>query len=506
MHEEQDGDSLARIKGGAKAMAMARRMRDNLSLDYSGECVLEEAVLCVVLTNAVEVQVNGGPLVGIAVYDTTFSWINHSCSPNACYTFPLPDYSGGESRLRILSAATGRGCSMSKVYGPRIVVRSIKAIKKFEEVSIAYIDLLQPKALRHSELWSQYRFICSCQRCSVSPPTYVDHTLQEISAVNCSCAKLSSDHRLDIDEEITRFSDCIDDAIADYLKFGNPKSSCEKLENLLIHGLSGAKFETEEEKQKQQFWLHPLHHLSLTAYTTLASAYKTRASDLLAVDPEGEKLQLEAFTTSRTSAAYSLLLAGATNHLFLFESSLVASAANFWILAGESLINVARSPVWKLFAKWGSTVAEISSCPSYKCCNCTLVDKLGTSFDIGQAQDVMVEGLSREFLSCITSIIPKVWTFLIHEGCFLKLISDPIDFKWIGHMKPVRTLGIESNLANADTESMVSTGESGTCVNQENISLFQLGVHCLLYGTILSTVCFGKRSYLDDYMQNLVHG
>ncbi|KAI8556327.1 hypothetical protein RHMOL_Rhmol05G0244400 [Rhododendron molle] len=526
MHEEQDGYSLARIKGGAKAMAMARRMRDNLSLEYSGECALEEAVLCVVLTNAVEVQVNGGPLVGIAVYDMTFSWINHSCSPNACYTFPLPDYSCGESRLRILRAATGCGCSsngiegmqnggcdnyesmeVSKEYGPRIVVRSIKAIKKFEEVSIAYIDLLQPKALRHSELWSQYRFICSCQRCSISPPTYVDHTLQEISAVNCSCANLSSDHHhLGVDEEITRFSDYVDDAIAEYLKFGNPKSSCEKLENLLVHGLSGGKFETEEEKRKQHFCLHPLHHLSLTAYTTLASAYKTRASDLLAVDPEVDKLQLEAFATSRTSAAYSLLLAGATNHLFLFESSLVASAATFWILAGESLLSVARSPVWKLFAKEGSIVAEIPSCPSYKCCNCTLVDKFGTSFDIGQARDVMVEDLSREFLSCVTRITPKVWAFLINKGCFLKLISDPIDFKWIGRLKSVRTLGIESNLANAATESTVSTGESGICVNQENISLFQLGVHCLRYGGILSTICFGKRSYLDDYLQNLLYG
>lgn len=111
MHEEQDSDRLARIKCGAKAMAMARRMRDNLGLEYSGECVVEEAVLCVVLTNAVEVQVNGGPLVGIAVYDATFSWINHSCSPNACYTFPLPDYSGSESRLRIIPAVTGFGCS-----------------------------------------------------------------------------------------------------------------------------------------------------------------------------------------------------------------------------------------------------------------------------------------------------------------------------------------------------------------------------------------------------------
>lgn len=32
-------------------------------------------------------------------------------------------------------------------YGPRVVVRSIKAISKGEEVTIAYTDLLQPKVL-----------------------------------------------------------------------------------------------------------------------------------------------------------------------------------------------------------------------------------------------------------------------------------------------------------------------------------------------------------------------
>lgn len=311
-----------------------------------------------------------------------------------------------------------------------------------------------------------------------------------------------------MDEEITRFSDYMDDAIANYLQYNNPKSSCDKLENLLTHGLSGGKFETEEEKRKQQFWLHPLHHLSLTAYTTLASAYKTHASDLLAGDPEAEKLQLEAFNMNKISAAYSLLLACATNHLFLFESSLVASVATFWISSGESLLNVARSPVWTMYARGGLTVAEISSCPSYKCCSCTLVDKLETSSDISQARDVMVEleDLSREFLTCVRSITPKVWTFLIQESCFLKLISDPLDFKWIGHMKSVRTLGIESNVAGADTESTVSTGELVITVNQENISLFQLGVHCLLYGRILSTICFGKHSHLDDYVRNLLHG
>ncbi|KAI8014885.1 Protein SET DOMAIN GROUP 41 [Camellia lanceoleosa] len=148
----------------------------------------------------------------------------------------------------------------------------------------------------------------------------------EISAVSCSCAHLSSE------------TDYVDDAITEYLKFVNPNSCCEKLENLLIHGLLDGQFEPKEEKSKQQFWLHPLHHLSLSAYTTLASAYKTRASYLLALNPEMDELQLEAFDMSRTSAAYSLMLAGATNHLFLSESSQIASVANFCASTGKSLL------------------------------------------------------------------------------------------------------------------------------------------------------------------------
>lgn len=37
---------------------------------------------------------------------------------------------------------------------------------------------LFPQAVRQSELWSKYRFICCCGRCNASPLTYVDHTLQ----------------------------------------------------------------------------------------------------------------------------------------------------------------------------------------------------------------------------------------------------------------------------------------------------------------------------------------
>lgn len=49
-----------RIREGGKAIAVARRMSEGFDLDggeAEGDCVVEEAVLCAVLTNAVEVQV-----------------------------------------------------------------------------------------------------------------------------------------------------------------------------------------------------------------------------------------------------------------------------------------------------------------------------------------------------------------------------------------------------------------------------------------------------------------
>ncbi|KAI7979004.1 Protein SET DOMAIN GROUP 41, partial [Camellia lanceoleosa] len=259
-------------------------------------------------------------------------------------------------------------------YGPRIIVASIKPINKGEEVSaVAYTDLLQPKAMRQSELW-------------------------------LNCANLSSE------------TDYVDDAITEYLTVVNPNSYCEKLENLLIHGLLDGQFEPKEEKSKQQFWMHPLHHLSSSAYTTLAS--------------------LDAFNMSRTSTAYSLLLAGATNHLFLSGSSLIASIANFCTSTGETLLNVARSCVWKLLAKQGLTIAELSHFPGYKCCNYAL-------------------------------------------GCYLKLIKDPIDFRWVVTMRSFRMLGCE--FGEADAESSVSRGEACECLNPENVYFFQLGVHCVQY-------------------------
>ncbi|KAK9904418.1 hypothetical protein M0R45_000782 [Rubus argutus] len=184
------------------------------------DAVLEEAVLCLVLTNAVEVQDKTGRTLGISQH-----------SPSLAET-PLRIVPGGRATARIESGVCSKNVLTKECqkYGPRVIVRSIRRINRGEEVTVTYTDLLQPKAIRQSELWSRYRFICSCRRCSASPLTYVDRALEEISAVNFNSSRLSSDISFNRDKATERLTDYVDDAIADYCQLVIP--------NLLVRGLS----------------------------------------------------------------------------------------------------------------------------------------------------------------------------------------------------------------------------------------------------------------------------
>jgi SET and MYND domain-containing protein len=75
------------------ATAIAKQRSDGGPYDNDAVLEIATVALCVVLTNAVEVHDNDGCALGIAVYEHAFSWINHSCSPNACYRFSFSNSS-----------------------------------------------------------------------------------------------------------------------------------------------------------------------------------------------------------------------------------------------------------------------------------------------------------------------------------------------------------------------------------------------------------------------------
>uniref|UniRef100_A0A6M2F2J3 SET domain-containing protein n=1 Tax=Populus davidiana TaxID=266767 RepID=A0A6M2F2J3_9ROSI len=517
-----DEEISAHVRYGAKAIAAARRME--MVENEKNDAVLLEAALCVVLTNAVEVHDNEGRSIGIAVYGPNFSWINHSCSPNACYRFIIsPDNVmpfSEESRLRILLAGTKsdngvhnniefpKGCSGS---GPRVIVRSIKRIKRGEEVTVAYTDLLQPKEIRRSELWGKYRFICCCTRCIASPPSYVDHVLQEISASNLASASLSSELSFYRDEATRTLTDYVDEVTAEYLAVGDPESCCKKLENMLVTGLLDEQLEVREGKSQLNFRLHPLHYLALNTYTILASAYKIRASDLFSLHSEVGGLSWEALSMSRISAAYSLLLATATYHLFCFESSLLASVANFWTSAGESLLALAKSSAWDSLGKCGFPVLNLSPLAKHKCSKCSLLESFEVNLSFGQDQirKAGFDSVSSRFLDCIGSLLQEVWGFLIQGDRYLKMFKDPTDFRWLGKSLDIWDFDAELSHNDVDfncwTNKSVSGIEALGYTDQWRINTFQLGVHCLLYGGFLAGMCYGPHSHWSSHIRSALN-
>ncbi|KAL5713279.1 hypothetical protein ACHQM5_015371 [Ranunculus cassubicifolius] len=494
--KQRDND---KIKEGARLMSIARNCGDE-------NHEVEEMVLCIVLTNAVEVQVNENVGIGVAVYGPGFSWINHSCTPNACYRFTIFETNEHESTCKMRIGAFGDE-SVQKNYGPRIVVRSIKPIKKGEEVSVTYTNLLLPKATRDLELWSRYTFKCLCTRCSASPPTYVDCALRGNFVANLEPTNSSWDHNFCKYDAYEEISDELDEIISEYLLIGNSETCCHKLENMLFRHPKEEQLQAEEESWPT-FKLHPLCHLSLNAYITLASAYKIRASEFLSNPLVLDNNKLESFALSRISAAYSLLLAGASHHLFLFEHSFIVSAAHFWISAGESLLSVARSSISELTLAQRYSDSFMRSLPSHSCNKCPLIDSLVKKLVSEGSQSISTEAefedISIVFMKCASTLSSKVWPFLIEGKDYFKDINDPVDFSWIPS-RADSTFGV--------LHTHVSGGNGQYCdlkcgtehyKHGVNGSVSQLGAHCLLYGGYLASICYGRSCYWTNNVGNLL--
>ncbi|XP_022767951.1 protein SET DOMAIN GROUP 41 [Durio zibethinus] len=511
-----------KIRQGAIAMAAARKLQNGVEEEQSDDFLLEEVVLCSVITNAVEVQDENGRSLGIALYGPSFSWINHSCSPNACYQLSVspptatPSREDSCSTLGIVPSVSGEECGVCNCvqhtkgskgykYGPKITVRSIKRIKKGEEVCVSYTDLLQPKAMRQSDLWFKYQFTCSCSRCSASPSAYVDRALEEISDSNLLFSSSHFDLNLYKDKTTKMLSDYVDETITEFLSVGDPESCCRKLESMLNLGLHIEQLESKDGKSQLNFKFYPFHHIALNAYTTLASAYRIRSTDLLALHSRIDECQLKAFDMSRTSAAYSLLLAGATHHLFCSESSLIVSAANFWTNAGESLLTLARSCVWNSFVKVGLPISERSAVVKHRCSECSLMDVFDAKLILSQAQRANFENISSDFLDCVTNMIPKIWRFLVCGCDYLETFEDPLDFKWL-----VRAWHSHA-YANPDDEDFnfvtvdsLFQHHAESYTNEKRINIYKVGIHCSLYGGILSYICYGQKSHLTAHVLNIL--
>ncbi|XP_010680888.1 protein SET DOMAIN GROUP 41 isoform X2 [Beta vulgaris subsp. vulgaris] len=475
---DDDGVMSSKVKAGANAIVVASRgFRFDFDSNDRG-FQLEEAVtvLCLVITNAVEISLYGQRL-GIGVYDWRFSWINHTCSPNSCFRFlpALPLHGGYDDSSSMRIFPCGDHAQMQQDegdsttsdlangvgnYGPRLIVRSIKGIQSGEEVTITYTDLLQPT--------------------------------ETICLGHENCSKTLDKHNKEEVTEKLRYM--LDNTIAEYMELGDPVSCCEKVEKLLSGGCLNHVEQTRGIFHIY-FKLLPLHYISLSAFTTLISTYKIRAGF-------GE-MRLQSVDMRMISAAYSLLLAGATHHLFMYEPSLIVSAATFWIDAGESLLCVGRSPSWNSCVN--SESQHLSDVHDVNCPRCLLMHKFESSVSSGQTQNKALEDISQEFHKCISIMAPKVWSFLIQDCKYLKSVKDPIDFSWIRDMSTFgNTQYGEFHFCHeSENKGLLKYGTGNAGVDART-DILRLGVHCLQYGRYLSSICYGN-SCSNQLVRHVIH-
>lgn len=98
-----------------------------------------------VLTNSMTLVTPTFDPLGIII-DPMLGHMNHSCDPNAYIVME----------------------------GAEVSIRTVKPIKKDEEIYISYIETTNPYARRQSELKSRWFFTCKCSKCQKGPTLLED--------------------------------------------------------------------------------------------------------------------------------------------------------------------------------------------------------------------------------------------------------------------------------------------------------------------------------------------
>ncbi|KAL6863825.1 hypothetical protein ACP4OV_016728 [Aristida adscensionis] len=491
----EDGEEIAeRMLEGSLLMSSARKSTAETAVSLSDGHKVESMALWAVITNSVEVQVSEGQAMGIAVYGPSFSWFNHSCFPSASYRFVLAwdeDFTSHKSKSSVVPANKGvvadewlgwqygedHSNPVTCKYGPRVIVRCIKPINRGDEVCIAYIDLLQTREARRTDLWSKYKFICSCKRCIASPEPYVDRIL------NCDARDLNKPEDAATGPAVDDLDHILQQAISEYSFGDDPKSCCDIIESMLFqHLMSDLQ---HQELSGRKYTLHPLHHICLTAYMTLASAYRFCALSLetgsLIGENSGEFIRME-----KAAVAYSLILAGSTHHLFLSECSFMMPLSHFLFSAGQSMLYLVE------FIK-GDTEQNI---PKAKFTLSSLPAS-SAKYDSVQYHEFRstCEGFGKQMLS----LSLRCWSFLVQSIPCLKKIKNPIEFSWLGTAILKSLYLSEEEYANLFVHEPAAFMEAQEC-------FLSLAICCITYCKYLATICYGPQHYLVYHAKDLLEG
>lgn len=493
---KEGGEVAETILKGSMLMSSARKMRTQTSVVFSNGLTVEIVALWAVMINSVEVQISDGWDLGIAVYGPSFSWFNHSCFPNASYRFALapPNEDSVSERPEYRAVPASKGVAADAwhawqfeedsthalgKYGPRVVVRCIKPINKADEVCITYIDLLQTREARHSDLWSKYKFICSCERCTASPESYVDFIL------NCDFRNLNSPENAVISRASEDFDDILQQAISEYSLGDDPKACCVMIESLLSENLMGDLQQVELSRSRHI--LHPLHHICLRAYMTLSSAYRFRALESNTDGFKGENGAVS-FKMAKAAVAYSFLLAGATHHLFLSERSFMTPLAHFLLSTGRSILDFAECVKGERRKNVSRAKFSFTSCSASP----------GTRDSMQYHQ---FRSTCEEFGKHMLSLSLQCWPFFAQNSPCLEKIKNPIDFRWLG------TAIFQSlHLSEVDSANLSCTDGVAIFTEEQKGCILNLAICCITFCKYLANICYGPQHYLANHAKDLLEG
>ncbi|CAM0904660.1 unnamed protein product [Alopecurus aequalis] len=490
------GEVAERILEGSMLMSSARKMRTQTSVISANGLTIEAVALWAVMINSVAVQISEGRDLGIALYGPSFSWFNHSCFPNASYSFVSAlyneDFVSDKSEYPAVPASKevvpdawhawqfeeDSTHALSK-YGPRIVVRCTKPINKGDEVCITYIDLLQTREARHSDLWSKYKFICSCRRCTASPEPYVDLLL------NCDFRNLNSQEDVAMCPPIEDLDDILQQAISAYSLDDDPKACCHMIETMLFKNLMDDLQQVELSQRRHI--LHPLHYISLRAYIALASAYRFRALKANTDGSKGENSSVS-FEMTKAAAAYSLVLAGATHHFFLSECSFMTPLSHFLLSAGQSMLDFVECIKGETKKNLSDAKFSFASCSA-------------SSAKHDSVQYNNFRSTCEEFGKHMLSLSLQCWPFLAQGSPCLEKIKNPIDLRWLG-------TAIFQSLHLSEEDSANLSCTDGLAINMEKQKgcILSLAACCITFSKYLARICYGPQHYLANDAKDLLEG
>ena len=120
------------------------------------------------------------------------------------------------------------------------------------------------------------------------------------------------------------------------------------------------------------------------------------------------------------------------------------------------------------------------------------MDLFESNYSALQPQHRDFDDVSRQFLECMSILTPRAWSFL-SQGCkLLENVRDPVDFTWLQDVRSSDMVDMSEKLNYHKLPRCVNRVYEVEMGNTEDLrsNLFRLGVHCLLYGGYLSSVCY----------------